>query len=267
MATMSTETIIAQLKVAQAHLDAGNFEAADGAMPIVSWAIREQFPEISRACNGLDNDINEKAALALLAPVIPLDFRVFDASLYPCPESLALALATPLTGAHDDDGHDLPGYKGGILAWGESGSGKTRAMFEVARFRIKETPHYRLKYCSAPALKRRLADAARAGQSQGVFDDLFADEDAILFIDDLSQPRLSAAFAGDLFEIIDRICREHRRLLVTVQSAGTDLVRKWCSDDPSLVGTAQAIARRLRDYCTPIHFIPKAKTPKDEPSP
>ena len=118
-----------------------------------------------------------------------------------------------------------------------------------------EQRELRFKYVSAPVLKRELAEAARAGKSHDLIETLLGDDTSmILFIDDLSQARFTGSFAENLFELVNRIYSERRLLVVTVQTSGAELVRKWCADDRDLTDTAQAIERRLREYCIPLRF-------------
>lgn len=193
-----------------------------------------------------------------LRRAVPAEFSAFDMDLYPCPNAFAKVMALPCEDRWDENGNERPGYRGGLLLHGETGSGKTRAAFKYLEQRIKTEPEERFTYVSAPILKRRLADAARSGKAQQIIDDLIGDEAlwTILFVDDLSQARFTASFAENLFELVDRIYRQRIELVVTVQTNGTDLVRKWCADDRDLTDTAQAIARRLREYCIAIPFKP-----------
>jgi DNA replication protein DnaC len=254
--------IVAQIAKAQTYFDAGQIQTAEHALP---WPrnhpeIALQFPELWSDWRKMHRQIQKGLAEIFLQKNIPLEFQSLDASVYPCPESLATALAFEPT-LYDDTGRFIPGAKNGLLLHGQTGAGKTRAAFAVLSARLRsEYPDRQFRYVSAPVLKRQLADAARGGRSHVILEDLLGDTDATLFIDDLSQARFTPAFAENLFELVDRIHREHVDVIVTVQTNGADLVRKWCADDRDLLDTAQAIARRLREYCLAVRFtLPKAK--------
>lgn len=256
--------VVAEIAKAKAHFDAGHAEAAERALPWPkhSTEIKARFPELWAEWGTLHNEICQRQADLYLQKNIPVEFQSLDPSIYPCPESLASALEfTP--GPRDENGMELPGFKNGLLLHGPTGAGKTRAAFAVLSARLRsDYPDRQFRYVSAPVLKRQLADAARGGRSHAVLEDLLGDQYATLFIDDLSQARFTAAFAENLFELVDRIHREHVDVIVTVQTSGAELVRKWCADDRDLMDTAQAIARRLREYCFAVRFtLPKQSKP------
>jgi len=166
------------------------------------------------------------------------------------PESFQL-LAIGLPVETPDSAAD---FRGGLLLHGPSGSGKTRAACELLTKELGQDPYLRFKYVSALVLKKRLADAARGGNSHLILEELLDESGSVLFIDDLSQAKFTPTFAENLFELIDRVHRERRPLIVTVQSNGADLVRKWSAADKDLIDSAQAIARRLREYCVAVKF-------------
>jgi hypothetical protein len=117
-------------------------------------------------------------AAEFLRRAIPHEFQSFDLQLYPCPQAYAKVMALPRENRFKDDScEELPGYRGGLLLHGETGSGKTRAAFNYLAQRVRTEPgDYRFTYVSAPILKRRLADAARSGKAQQIIDELI-DED------------------------------------------------------------------------------------------
>jgi hypothetical protein len=252
--------MVTEIAKAKAHFDAGRTEAAEKALlwPKHRTLIEAQFPELWAEWIRLHRLIRSDRADDYLRDNIPWEFRTLDPGAYPSPEALAIALAFE-PGPHDENGHELPGFKNGLLFHGPTGAGKTRAAFAVLSARVRsDYPERPFRYVSAPVLKRQLADAARGGRSHAVLEELLGDQDATLFIDDLSQARFTAAFAENLFELVDRIHREHVDVIVTVQTSGAELVRKWCADDRDLMDTAQAIARRLREYCFAVRFtLPK----------
>lgn len=196
---------------------------------------------------------------------VPESFQHHAAALFPDPLALDIVDELMPPALFDEAGAALADFKGGFLFHGPTGSGKTRAAFRLLS-RWRRSDEIAFRYYSGPVLKRQLADAARAGKAGQLIDSILGeDPDALLFIDDLSQARFTPSFAENLFELIDRVHRERRLLLVTVQTTGAALIRKWCADDRDLTDTAEAIARRLRDYCVKIRFK-KSPVGAEEPS-
>lgn len=243
---------LARLRRALSAFRRDDFEGARECLP---WRIRKETRlcawHLSLACGILERLAARSQADAFLRCTVPRVFHHdgFEAARYPNTETLAAVVAhgLPVNEGRSD-------FQGGILLHGATGSGKTRAAFALLAAQVRDDPDLRFKYVSAPVLKRRLADAARGGKSHVILEELLDDPGQVLFIDDLSQARFTPAFAENLFELVDRIHREQRPLVVTVQTSGAELVEKWVADDRALMDTALAIARRLREYCTPFHF-------------
>lgn len=254
-----------QLQRAASAIQTGDFDGALRHLHGTDWLrTKTEFADIWTERMKLRSASDQGLVDLFLSAEIPPAFRAqaFRPELYPNPKSLELALSMPAPSMLAEDGEPVANYRGGILGHGPTGGGKTRAMLSMLSQWVRNDPGLRFKYASGPVLKRKLADAARAGKSHQVIEELLEDEDSVLFIDDLSQSRFTASFAENLFELIDRIHREQRLLVVTVQTTSRELVRKWCADDKELTDTAQAIARRLREYCVPIHF-PNTSRPAD----
>lgn len=244
-----------KLKRALSAFRRGDFKAARNLLPwLMDRETRGRAWHLYRACCTLRQLATRCEADAFLRSTVPAAFHEdgFAPELYPNPETLAAVVAHGLP----ENGEERSDFRGGVLLHGATGSGKTRAAFALLSALVREdlALDLRFKYVSAPVLKRRLADAARGGKSHVILEELLDEPGQVLFIDDLSQARFTPAFAENLFELVDRIHREQRPLVVTVQTSGAELVEKWVADDRALLDTAQAIARRLREYCVPFHF-------------
>lgn len=244
---------VANLKRAVAACRRGDYATARALVP---WKAKRDLQaralHLWWAWGILVASAKRQQADAFLRKAVPPAFQslAFSRALYPNPDALAAVLAHGLPVNIEEE----PEFRGGVLLHGPTGSGKTRAAFAMLSAQVTDDPDLQFQYVSAPVLKRRLADAARGGKSHAILEELLQDPDEVLLIDDLSQARFTPAFAENLFELIDRIHREQRPLVVTVQTNGAELVEKWVADDRALLDTAQAIARRLREYCVPFHF-------------
>lgn len=162
-------------------------------------------------------------------------------------------------------------YFGGqnLVAFGDTGTGKTRAIYALL-LRIRnstvrtwlwkqlkdfddcdqEWVDYGVEWSgiidipatSLAALVRKftLRDPARLS----IFMEFLKDA-GILFIDDISQLRLTDRLAECLFDVVDCRYRRKKSLIVTSQVGADGLVDKLAHGDKSLRITARAIVRRI----------------------
>ncbi len=85
----------------------------------------------------------------------------------------------------------------------------------------------------------------------------------VLFIDDLSQTKLTPVYAERLFSIIENRTSHGKALVVTVQMGKAALVNKLAGYEAAFLDTADCLARRIEDYCQPVNF---GRNPASEPS-
>ena len=76
----------------------------------------------------------------------------------------------------------------------------------------------------------------------------------VLLIDDIHVPKLTPAYAQALYSIIEARTAGKSALYISCQMTGDDLLRKLAGDDPDLRPTAEAIVRRISDFCHPVEF-------------
>jgi len=76
----------------------------------------------------------------------------------------------------------------------------------------------------------------------------------VLFIDDLSQTKMTPVYAERLFAIVENRTSHGKPLVVTVQMGKTALVNKLAGYEDAFLDTAECLARRIEDYCQPVHF-------------
>jgi hypothetical protein len=76
----------------------------------------------------------------------------------------------------------------------------------------------------------------------------------VLLLDDLSQPKLTPAYAECLYEIIEHRTSCRLLNLVSLQLGRDEFLAKVSDGNPNLLTTAEAIFRRLTDYCDVIDF-------------
>ena len=155
------QKFVGQLRSAFAALHRGDHRGAVRAFIPYDKGILE-FEKLRDARRRALNKAKEMAAREFLDANVPPAFLHHVASLYPDPETLRVVEAICPPSEYDQEGEPIPNYQGGLLFFGASGSGKTRAAFRLLqRWAIYE--NLRFRYLSAPVLKRQLADAARAG--------------------------------------------------------------------------------------------------------
>jgi len=76
----------------------------------------------------------------------------------------------------------------------------------------------------------------------------------VLFIDDLSQAKMTPVYAERLFAIIENRTSHGNPLVVSIQMGKTALVNKLAGYESAFLDTADCLARRIEDYCQPVHF-------------
>jgi DNA replication protein DnaC len=196
------------------------------------WSQRDDIPVIYR--DPADIRLLNRAAITG-EEIDPLEYKLTNPAKLPD----ATAYEIALTAAEDSDG--------GIILWGPTGAGKSRALYAAARIASR----CELIEVVSPAEIKRAATKADAWDT---LRERLLDAEVVV-IDDLSHARFSEAYAASLLELVESATANRRpRLFVTVQCTGSALVRKWAGNNPDLVETAQAIARRLGEFLQPIEF-------------
>lgn len=180
------------------------------------------------------------------------------------------------------------GDRPGLLCAGDTGRGKTRAVFArlAALHRAEGLAFVAL---SADTLKQRIIDLAQRGGEDGDEDarrdpggarpaDRFQPREGdtlgafirklqtvpVLFIDDLGQAKVTALYAEKLFALIEHRTREGLPLVVTVQGRPPDVVRKLAGWGAEFADTARCLVRRLCDYCQRVSFGFDAEAGRDD---
>lgn len=146
----------------------------------------------------------------------------------------------------------------GLVLFGQTGGGKTRVAYELLR-RMRLLAVVDVRALSATAFAREVRNCGPNGTNQlnQVVDDLVRPE--VLLIDDLHQAKFTARYAECLYDVIEQRTSEDKPIIVTCQLIGKELVAKLCHDNPEAEDTAQAIRRRLCDYCDAIDFDAKVE--------
>jgi DNA replication protein DnaC len=160
-----------------------------------------------------------------------------------------------------------------LVVFGDTGTGKTRAVYELFRALLRADPYADLW----EHIRRGVGDdddSDCAGDEHGIGWSQIIDIPAtvfaahvrvlslrdpamlnrvirhmsdaqILFIDDLTQIRMTDRVAEALYEVVDARYRHDRPLIVTSQVDANELVDKLAHGNKSLRITARAIVRRI----------------------
>ncbi|MEY2487388.1 MAG: IstB-like binding protein [Verrucomicrobiota bacterium] len=156
-----------------------------------------------------------------------------------------------------------PGDRG-IIAVGATGKAKTRALahFLLTGFTKywSASDDHSCLFLPATQLKR---DATIAAGRPGVEKSARKEAEElvesartcdVLLLDDLSQPKFTPAYAEYLYEIIEHRTSHRLLILVSLQLGRDEFLEKVSDRNPHLLTTAEAIFRRLTDYCDVIDF-------------
>lgn len=147
-------------------------------------------------------------------------------------------------------------HRSGLICFGSTGTGKTRAVYNrlLADYAIGNLRNFRaIRMVDLAATIRRLA-LKSSHELDEYLVELGGDDVDILFIDDFHMAKLTPRFGEELFGLIDRRCSANQSIFVTCMLVSDRLVRKLAGDNPDQIEIAQAIIRRLRDFCEPIDF-------------
>jgi len=135
----------------------------------------------------------------------------------------------------------------GILAYGPSGRGKTRAIFCLLR-RLHFKEHRSIIAIGAADFSIRCGKLFWENQSAAeAFIESLINVD-VLSLDDLDKAKFTERTEAELFHVVDARTAHGRPILASLNSGGDDLA-DLMSDHRGI-----PIVRRLRDYCQPIQF-------------
>jgi len=161
----------------------------------------------------------------------------------------SIRLAKDVAKLYEILSHPL-GHRGLILR-GDTGAGKTRAMYRLLRRYHETSPRPSMISMSAGEFDRAARDAAGKFQLTEWFSKI-ANAD-VLFIDDLGKGKWTPATAGQFWEVIDARSKEGRPVFVTTNCSGETLVRSIGLDKD----VAEPLLRRLRESCKALVLTPK----------
>jgi hypothetical protein len=130
----------------------------------------------------------------------------------------------------------------GIILRGESGTGKTVCLWEIARtLDIAGKPW---EFRTAVQLGRELARASRDMELEPTLSSI-----PYLLIDDLGKEKLTASVAAALWELVEYRSSRNLPIIATTRYAGDGLVKRFAEQE-----LGQDIAGRLREACSAILF-------------
>ena len=136
----------------------------------------------------------------------------------------------------------------GLIVLGESGQGKTTAMWSLARELAEQGVTY--AYWSAIELGKELSRCAKDLRSS-----YHLTRKRVLLIDDLGKERITNAAASLWWELFNRRYEQRLPVIITTRFSGEAFERRMGATDKIEMGEAviaKDIRRRLRDMCLVI---------------
>lgn len=173
----------------------------------------------------------------------------------------------------------LEAQRPGLMAWGRSGAGKTRAIYSrlaalhrahgtgfigitsddlknaILSLSAMQAPD-EIGYGSGRLVADRLADIspmlAAVRSVESLIDGLR--RASVLFIDDIGQAKMTPVYGERLFSLIEYRTARCLPVIVTAQIDGDALTKKLSGYENEHLDRAQCIVRRIRDKCCPVNF-------------
>lgn len=133
----------------------------------------------------------------------------------------------------------------GLIIRGVTGTCKTRSVWRLARRLWNERRSYTV--LTSGAFERQFRDAAGHYRLSDWFDLLHGMD--VLILDDLGKTPWSPATEAQWFDLVDARTRDDRPIIVTTNDTGDTLAARMAPE------RADALIRRLRDYCDQMVFV------------
>ena len=146
----------------------------------------------------------------------------------------------------------------GVVIFGASGAGKTRAMWELLKRVMTVSTEV---FCPGKnSFDHRLAAQYRNESAEEWIAGI-CDTDIVAF-DDITKMRMTERVESELFGIIDHRVNHHLPIIVTVQGDSTS-ISKAIGEEKSA-----PIIRRLREFCDPVsvHQVTTVCDPSQRPT-
>ena len=187
---------------------------------------------------GGSNELRDEA----WAQLTPLIYRKTTQAQLPHPDATAKALA------FNPDAS-------GVLLFGRSGTAKTRTAYLVARRAMDLAGSKHFTAITGRELRDRMTALSRTGGLTEWARGLVNDTD-ILLIDDIGHGNASDSYLSGVLELIEAATSDLVFVIITANFNGRELLAHWARTAPDARATAEAIVRRLGDFCTPVRFAP-----------
>lgn len=144
-------------------------------------------------------------------------------------------------------------YGRGLLCFGKTGAGKTRSV--LARL-IDLFVYKNIDFIAEPSLRLYSNIVSYARSDPDSVEDLVMNliKTPILLIDDICKIKLTPRFGQELYRVIEQRTNRYSPIITTTQLTGDSLIDKWTGKDEGMRDIAEAIVRRLREFCEPINF-------------
>lgn len=135
----------------------------------------------------------------------------------------------------------------GLILYGSTGTGKTRACYALAQRLVSEGADVR--FLRGVTFQNEVVDRTKPGGS-GDFTDWFDDlcnVDYVL-LDDIDKTRFSPRVESELYNLIDVRTSNELPIVLSANSTGPAMQRRMSPE------TGPAICRRIAEFCEPVNF-------------
>jgi DNA replication protein DnaC len=140
----------------------------------------------------------------------------------------------------------------GLILHGKTGTGKSRALYDLADWQISEGRS--VKVIDGGDLRKAILNCIAPG-GDGDIDELMADfrSHHLVGIDDFDKIKFSEGVCDEIFYLINKLTGDKTPIIYTMNSTGCELEKKMIGNGAN---DTEPLLRRMREFCGTIDFDP-----------